>query len=64
MCYHMFQFLIISDNFTIILKLFFMSSFHVRMVLDGDMWCNRNLPYGILVEFILNKFKCVGCRTR
>ncbi len=37
-----------------------MSSFHVRMVLDGDMWCNSNLPCGILVEFVLNKFKSIN----
>jgi hypothetical protein len=36
-----------------------MSSFYAWMVLDCDMWCNRNLPHAILIEFVQNKFKLV-----
>jgi hypothetical protein len=27
--------------------------------LDCDMWCNRNLPHGILIEFVQIKFKSI-----
>ncbi len=35
------------------------SCFHDWMVLDYDMWCNRNLSHGILIEFVQNKFKSI-----
>ncbi len=29
------------------------------MVLDCDTWCNINLPHGMSVEFVQNKFKSI-----
>jgi len=36
-----------------------MFKFYVWMVLDCDMWCNKSLPHGILIEFMQNKFKSI-----
>jgi hypothetical protein len=27
------------------------------MVLECDMWCNKNLPHGMLIKFIQNNFE-------
>jgi hypothetical protein len=63
MCCHMSQFLVIKN----ILLLFWNNLKHLFLCLDGfncDTWCSRNLPRGILIEFVWSKFKsvfrCVG----
>jgi hypothetical protein len=60
MYHHVFQLLIISNISTTILKYFKISCFHDWMVLDYDMWCNKNLSHGILIEFFQNKFKSIS----
>jgi len=45
--------------FIIILKKIKISCFHDWMVLNYDMWCNKTLSRGILIEFVQNKFKSI-----
>jgi len=56
MCFHVYQLLIIKN----ILLLFWNNSRHLFLCLDGldcDMWCNREFPCGILIEFVQIEFK-------
>ncbi len=58
-CRHVFQLLIISKVFIIIFFKIKIFCFHDWMVLNYDMWCNRNLSRDILIEFVKNKFKSI-----
>ncbi len=58
MCCHMSQLLIIKN----ISLLFWNNPRCLILYLDGldcDTWCNRNLPCGILIEFVQIQFKSI-----
>jgi hypothetical protein len=52
MCCHVSQLLIIII-IIIIVKFLCLDG------LDCDMWCNKNLPHGILIEFFQIQFKSI-----